>query len=134
MKILTILNGSASLVAQTIKNLPTMQKTWVWSLCWQDSLEEGMGTHSSILAWRIPTDGWAWQATQPMGSQRVGHDWETKHTNRSEATLLYSILAWVSVLRVTKLGNNVLTKTLTLQKNLVFGHCFSVEWPNAVPN
>ena len=37
-----------------VKNLPTMQKTWVRSLGWEDPLEEGMATHSSILAWRIP--------------------------------------------------------------------------------
>ena len=46
----------ASLVAQLIKNLPAMRETWVWSLGWEDSLEEGMATHSSILAWRIPRD------------------------------------------------------------------------------
>ena len=40
----------ASLVAQTVKNLPAMQETWVGSLGWEDSLEEGMATHSSILA------------------------------------------------------------------------------------
>ena len=39
-----------------------MQKTWVQSLGWEDPLEEGMATHSSILAWRIPTDRGAWQA------------------------------------------------------------------------
>ena len=44
----------ASLVAQTVKNLPAMQDTWVPSLGWEDPLEEGMATHSSILAWRIP--------------------------------------------------------------------------------
>ena len=44
----------ASLVAQLIKNPPTMQKTWVPSLGWEDSLEKGKATHSSILAWRIP--------------------------------------------------------------------------------
>ena len=41
-------------VAQTVKNLPTMQGTWVRSLGWEDPLEEGRATHSSILAWRIP--------------------------------------------------------------------------------
>ena len=45
---------SASLVAQTIKNLPAMQETSVPSLGWEDPLEKGMATHSSILAWRIP--------------------------------------------------------------------------------
>ena len=53
----------ASLEAQTIKNLPAMQETWVWSLGWEDSLAEGLATtHSSILAWRIPVDRGAWRA------------------------------------------------------------------------
>ena len=51
----------ASLVAQTVKNPPTMQETWVWSLGWEDPLEEGMATHSSILVWRIPMDRGAWR-------------------------------------------------------------------------
>ena len=49
----------ASLVAQMVKNLPAMQETWVRSLGWVDPLE-GMATHSSILAWRIPMDRGAW--------------------------------------------------------------------------
>ena len=48
----------APLVAHTVKNLPTVQETWVQSLAWKDLLEKGMATHVSILAWRIP-----WQAT-----------------------------------------------------------------------
>ena len=52
----------ASLVAQTVKNLPTMRETWVRSLDWEDPLEESMATHSSILAWRISMDRGAWQA------------------------------------------------------------------------
>ena len=52
----------ASLVAQRVKNLPAMQETQVQSLGWEDPLEEGMATHSSILAWRIPMDSGAWQA------------------------------------------------------------------------
>ena len=44
----------ASLVAQTEKNLPAMRKTWIRSLGWEEPLEKGMATHSSILAWRIP--------------------------------------------------------------------------------
>ena len=44
----------ASLVSQTVKNLSAMQETWVRSLGWEDPLEKGMATHSSILAWRIP--------------------------------------------------------------------------------
>ena len=50
----------ASLVAQLIKNPPAMQETCVRSLGWEDPLEEGMATHSSILAWRIPMDKGAW--------------------------------------------------------------------------
>ena len=53
----------ASLVAQMVKNPPAMWETWVWSLGWEDSLEEGMATHSSILAWGIPRDRGAWRAT-----------------------------------------------------------------------
>ena len=55
----------ASLVAQVIKNQPAMRETWVHSLGWEDPLEKGKVTHSSILAWRIPLS---------MGSQRVAHD------------------------------------------------------------
>ena len=61
----------ASLVAQLVKNLPAMCETWVWSLGWEDPLEKGKATHSSILAWRIP---WT---VYSMGSQRVIHDWMT---------------------------------------------------------
>ena len=60
----------ASLVAQMVKNPPAMWETWVGSLGWEDPLEEGMATHSSILAWRIPraeVPG----GLQPMGSERV---------------------------------------------------------------
>ena len=54
---------STSLVTQRIKNLPAVWETWVQSLGWEDPLVEGMATHSSILAWRIPMDRGAWQAT-----------------------------------------------------------------------
>ena len=53
----------ASLVVQMVKKPPTMRETWVQSLGWEGSLEEGMATHSSILAWRIPMDRGAWWAT-----------------------------------------------------------------------
>ena len=52
-----------SLVAQMVKNPPAMRENWVQSLGWEDPLEEGMATHSSILAWRIFMDRGAWQAT-----------------------------------------------------------------------
>ena len=66
-----------------------MRETWVQPLGWEDPLEEDMATHSSILAWRIPMDRRAWQGPQSMGSQRVGHDWVTKHTHtRASGSLL----------------------------------------------
>jgi len=52
-----------SLVAQMVKHLSTMWETGVQSLGWEDPLEEGMATHSSILAWRIPMDRGTWWAT-----------------------------------------------------------------------
>ena len=61
----------ASVVTQTVKNLPAMWETWVRSLGWEDPLEQGKATHSSILAWRIPWTVWS------MRLQRVGHDWAT---------------------------------------------------------
>ena len=67
----------ASLVAQTVKNPLTMQETWVWFLGWEDLLEKGMATHSSIIAWRIP---WTEEPgrLQSIWSPRVRHDWVTK--------------------------------------------------------
>ena len=63
----------ASLGAQTVKNLPAMQETQVQSLRWEDPLEKGMVTHSSILAWKIP---WTQEPgrLQSIDSQRVRHD------------------------------------------------------------
>ena len=56
----------SSLVAQVVKNLPAMQETWIRFLGWEDPLEEGIATHSSILAWRIP---WT---EEPGGLQSLG--------------------------------------------------------------
>ena len=50
-------------MAQIVNYLPVMQETWIWSLGWEDPPEEGMATHSRILAWRIPMDRGAWRAT-----------------------------------------------------------------------
>ena len=55
-------------MAQLVKNPPAMRETGVQSLCWEDPLEKGKATHSSILAWRIP---WT---VQSMELQRVRHD------------------------------------------------------------
>ena len=65
-----------SLVAHMVKNLPAMQESWVWSLGWEESLEKGMATYSSILAWDIP---WTEEPCRlhSMGSQRVRQDWVT---------------------------------------------------------
>ena len=63
----------ASLVSQTVKNLPVMQETWVRSLGREDLLEEEVATHSSIPAWRIPRTEQP-GGLQSMGSQRVGDD------------------------------------------------------------
>ena len=57
-----------------VKNLPAVQEMmWLWSLGWEDPLEEEMATYSSILAWKNP---WTEETggLQSMGSQRVGHD------------------------------------------------------------
>ena len=56
----------ASLLAQMVKNLPSVEETWVQSLGWEAPLEEGLATHSSILAWRIP------RTEEPGGLQSMG--------------------------------------------------------------
>ena len=65
--------GVTSLVAQTVKHLPTVWETWVRSLGREDPLEKEMATHSSTLAWKIP---WMEEpgGLQSMRSQRVGHN------------------------------------------------------------
>ena len=67
----------ASLVAQTVKNLPAVQETWVWSLGWEDPLEKEMATHCSIVVWEIP---WTKEpgGLQTMGSQRIRYNWATQ--------------------------------------------------------
>ena len=64
------------LAAQTVKGLPAMQETRVWSLGGEDPLEKEMATHSSTLAWKIP---WTEELCklQSMGSPRVGQNWAT---------------------------------------------------------
>ena len=60
---INITDSAPTLVAQMVKNTPAMKETWVQSLGWEDPLEEGRATHSSILAWKIPINQGAWQAT-----------------------------------------------------------------------
>ena len=66
------------------------QEAGVWSLGWEDPLEEEMGTHSRILTREIP---WTKELgrLQSMGSQRVGHDWEIEHTHLSNQFVYLSI-------------------------------------------
>jgi len=75
-KVAPLLYMGASLLAQTVKNLSAMQETLFQSLGQEESLEKGMATYSSILAWRIP---WTEEpgGLQSMGSHRVRHDWVT---------------------------------------------------------
>ena len=78
-----IIYRMASLVAQKVKNLPAMQKAWVQSLGWEDSMEKEMATHSGILAWEIPwTDNPG--GLQCMGTHRVRHDLATKQKQCKE--------------------------------------------------
>ena len=60
-------------MVQIVKNSPAVQETWVQSLGWEDSLEKGMASHSSVLTWEIP---WTEKSgrLQSIGSQRVGHN------------------------------------------------------------
>ena len=71
--IFILYQSGASLVAQTVKNLPAMQENQVQSLGWEDPLEKGMATHFNILAWKIP---WTEEpgGLQSMGSKRVEHN------------------------------------------------------------
>ena len=61
------MHAGPSLVTQSVKDLPAVQETWVRSLGWEDPLEEGMATHLSTFAWRIP---WT---EEPGGLQSRGH-------------------------------------------------------------
>ena len=67
-----------------------MQETWVQSLGWEDSLEEGMATHSSILARRVPMDKGVWRAVV-HGVAESRHDWVTKNTHTGTG-IVYSTL------------------------------------------
>ena len=64
-----------------------MQKTWVWALGQEDTLKEGMETHSSILAWRIPWIEDLPGGLQSIGSQRAGHDWAHSHISTCPSSM-----------------------------------------------
>ena len=97
-----ILLQGASLLAQMVKNLPAMQEAWVLSLGWEDPMDENMGTHSNILAWRIP---WREEpgGVQSTGWQRVGHDWATK-PSIAHLTIELSTCCWWSWRCFNKIG------------------------------
>ena len=86
-----------SLVAQTVKSLPAIQETWVWSLGWKDPLEKEMSIYSSILAWRIP---WTEEPGRLWGC-RVGHDWETN-------TFIFTMVKVSGKLQQPNSGKNVI--------------------------
>ena len=77
-----------------IKNPPAMQETWVQSLRWEDPLEEGMATHSSILAWRIPMDRRAWQATVRRVTESDLTEQLSRHNAIYRVSLLFPILVY----------------------------------------
>ena len=76
MNYILLVEHQASLVVQMVNNLPAILETWVWCLYWEDTLQEGMAIHSSILAWRIPQTE-EHPRLQSTGSQRDGLDWAT---------------------------------------------------------
>ena len=88
-------NSWASLVTQMIKNSPAMQETWVWTLGWEDPLEESIATHSRIPAWRIPIDRGAWWATvhELAESQTWLRDW-TELLGLSSVARIFSCGLW----------------------------------------
>ena len=86
----------SSLVAQTVKNLPVMQKTWVRSLGWEDPLEEGIATHSSILAWIIPMDTGTWG-----GAVHGGHK-ESDMTEQLSTTTITAGTSSIKIMTIEK--------------------------------
>jgi len=78
-------------MAQMVKNPPAIWETWVQSLGWEDPLEEGMATHSNILAWRIPMDRGAWQTTL-HGVAKSLSDSAQQHMGSMISTLKFRFL------------------------------------------
>ena len=72
----------ASLEDQTMKNLPAVHKTWVRSLSWEDPLEKGMTTYSSILVWKNPMDRGSCQATVHGATESQTTETNTTHKYR----------------------------------------------------
>ena len=77
------------MVALSVKFLPAMQETWVWSLGWEDALEEGMAIRSSILAWRIPMGRGAWQAAESDTTEQLS----TAHCPINSFKVLFMLIS-----------------------------------------
>ena len=82
-----------SLGGSVVKNLPVMQETWVQSLGQEDPQEVGIGTHSSILAWRIPLTEEPGRS-QSIGSKGVEHDWSSLACTDARHTNFKSCASW----------------------------------------
>ena len=96
------------LVAQMVKNLPSMRDTWVQSLGQEDPLEKEMATYSSILAWRIP---WIEEprGLQSMGWQRIWHDWVTNTSTIENIVFFEHLVGLIIIVKVKPLQSSVLT-------------------------
>ena len=124
-------------MAQWVKNPPVMQEmleTWVWSLDWEDPLEEGMATHSSILAWRIP---WTEEpgALWSTGSQRVGHDWSYLACTRACVEMVEVVLTCdggIDGAMVVVMFSSHMTRSdqwVVSGRMRVISHVYRVEFP-----
>ena len=107
------------LVAQMVKDLPAMWETQVWSLGQEDPLEQGMATHSSILAWRIPMNRGAWQATGHKVSESEMTEWLST-THRSQINIIMwevartGMAGWKADHSPQTKGSHVLRNPITL--------------------
>ena len=113
----------ASLGVQMVRNLLAMQETWVWSLGWEDPLEEGMATHSNILTWRI-----LW-TEEPNGLQSMG----LQRVNTTEwLTLRFHNPVWNvrSTYHFKKMGLSPLSSLIVFWQSRV--HSFNVTDNNNV--
>ena len=114
-----------------VKNPPAIRETWVRSLGWEDPLEEGLATHPSIHAWRIP---WTEEpgGLQSMGSQRVRHDWATKHSTAGKwkSCTRTSKQAWILILFKVP----VALRKAGRCSNSVDGTCLSARLCEALSN
>ena len=115
-----LMRSFIALVAQMVKRLPTVRKTWVQSLGWEDLLEKEMATHSSTLAWKIPRTEEPGRL-QSMALQRVRHDRATSlsvYSNSSSVGLPIR-LEWVPDLHSSELVSDNLDELLwSLQSGL----------------